>query len=497
MSKLYIFIDALLSCQTICDVESRNTLIDLLPDDIKNNFNRNSKIRIDVTNLINRCLKVKGGIESLVDNLRFLEGDSQPMREVYNMVVPFLWEHELSVSRELLSELLFILPIGKLDLKELEKEYRRSLPESAKPKHNDPTCWQIVEHLANFTLQDDKTYPLLQFVQRIADGLWPEDNINQIESWIENVKSTFESNPTGLTDILPTRSTEIPADLTNLVIEKITKELSKPRPEMLQKCLSTALKEKYQISARSPSEIASKLVKVEIKEILMTLLLTRRDVVNKMREDGKSDREIGQVRKSILNIVGWLVLSAVNIAWLAKNRKDLYPQEFPGAIVLPVKTNSGIEIIHAAIEKRSAQFYRSEGKLFGAARIPAMDHDFMEEGFESEDIIHAIKTIIYMHINRKRGIREQVPKNFTEDVDKKFNDKLQTFYELNKNVYLVVKRRSKGCPVNNDIYMRLKSDLPDLRVVFHESKKAEDVFKVDEIILDSKLESIFENIEEA
>ena len=136
------------------------------------------------------------------------------------------------------------------------------------------------------------------------------------------------------------------------------------------------------------------------------------------------------------------------------------------------------------------------GRLAGAARVQAMDNEFLEEGFDPKDIVRSIKKEIYTHINRKRCIREQVPDEFTPDVDKRFNTKLKIYNKRDKNIYLVVNRSKKSCPIDDGIYKQLKSDLPDLQVIFHESDQTGQAFNVDEIELDATLDFFYDSDKE-
>lgn len=282
----------------------------------------------------------------------------------------------------------------------------------------------------------------------------------------------------------------LPGDLPERVQKEIEKILSKPRLDLLQKKISNTLKAEHHVSAQSPAETASKLIGME--DSLTLLLRVRIATTDQWHEEGKPDREIASMRSAILDIMGWLVLLAVNTAWIAQNQDKLYPDEFPGAMAMPVETDTGIEIIHAALQERCARFNSNEGKLLGAERMPAIEHEFLEEGFAMEDIVHDIKKAIYQHINRKRGVKERVPDCFTSKEDKYFNAKLKGYNALNKNVYLVVKRSGNRSPLNDRVYKKLKTDLPDLQVIFHESDQAGHAFVVDEIELDSTLEFFFD-----
>jgi hypothetical protein len=284
----------------------------------------------------------------------------------------------------------------------------------------------------------------------------------------------------------------VPGDLLSRVQTEIDKILSKPRLNVLRKCVSNTLKAEHHEIAESPAEIAAKLIDMETELVLIWLLVVRKDVAHQLQEEGKADQEIDYVRSAVLDIVGWRVLLSVNKVWMAQNLNKLYPAEFPDAIAMPVQTDTGIEIVHAAIKERCARFNSIEGKLMGVERMPAVEHEFLEEGFDIEDIVRDIKTAIFKHINRKRGVKEQVPDNFTPEVDKHFNAKLRVFNTRDKNVYFVVKQSGKGSPINDQVYQRLKSDLSYLQVIFQESDQAENTIVVNEIELDSTLECFFD-----
>jgi len=79
-------IRALLICATISDRYSRGVVVSNLPPEIKNRILRNQSDLIDVTNIVTTCLDYPRGLTLLIDNLRFLEGNSTNMQKVDSII---------------------------------------------------------------------------------------------------------------------------------------------------------------------------------------------------------------------------------------------------------------------------------------------------------------------------------------------------------------------------------------------------------------------------
>ncbi len=75
-------VDALLSCASMSDRDSRNAVVNELRSEIKSSISRNNADRIDVVNIVSRCLDFHNGINELVSILRTFEGGSIGMQNV-------------------------------------------------------------------------------------------------------------------------------------------------------------------------------------------------------------------------------------------------------------------------------------------------------------------------------------------------------------------------------------------------------------------------------
>lgn len=75
-------VDKLLACPTMSDRRSRDTMLGLLDRQITHSIARSSIERVDVMNIVDACLAYSHGIQSLIDLVRNIEGDSQPMGQL-------------------------------------------------------------------------------------------------------------------------------------------------------------------------------------------------------------------------------------------------------------------------------------------------------------------------------------------------------------------------------------------------------------------------------
>jgi len=79
-------VDALLACDNMRNRDTRNTIVDDLPVDIRSNIQRNPGNRVDVINIVNTCLNYPNGIDELIRFVRFYEGDSSAMRALDRLI---------------------------------------------------------------------------------------------------------------------------------------------------------------------------------------------------------------------------------------------------------------------------------------------------------------------------------------------------------------------------------------------------------------------------
>ena len=75
-------VDAFLGLMSVSDRITRDTVVNNLPADIRNTIARHAADRVDVFNIVDRCLDFPDGIEQLLEIVRFYEGDSIGMQKL-------------------------------------------------------------------------------------------------------------------------------------------------------------------------------------------------------------------------------------------------------------------------------------------------------------------------------------------------------------------------------------------------------------------------------
>ena len=79
--------EALLACPTMASRQSRDVVVNDLPDPLRGNIRRHDADRIDVVNMITTALNYADGLEELITIVRLYEGDSLGMRAVEQVLV--------------------------------------------------------------------------------------------------------------------------------------------------------------------------------------------------------------------------------------------------------------------------------------------------------------------------------------------------------------------------------------------------------------------------
>lgn len=80
-SKMQL-VTALLACPSMDDRQTRNDIVNNLPDAIKSNIKRSDTARVDVINIVNTAANYANGLEELITWVRFYEGESLSMQAV-------------------------------------------------------------------------------------------------------------------------------------------------------------------------------------------------------------------------------------------------------------------------------------------------------------------------------------------------------------------------------------------------------------------------------
>jgi hypothetical protein len=81
---------ALLDCDAMRHPGTRQTIIDELPDNIKNHIRYSSVDKEHINNIVKRCLKIADGVSKLLEAVHFLDGDTiglQRAQDVYQKII--------------------------------------------------------------------------------------------------------------------------------------------------------------------------------------------------------------------------------------------------------------------------------------------------------------------------------------------------------------------------------------------------------------------------
>ena len=75
-------VDLLLACPSVAERSARDAVVQQLPPAIINSIPRNNHNKVDVLNIINTCRNYNGGIDALVEAVRFFDAGTTQMQAV-------------------------------------------------------------------------------------------------------------------------------------------------------------------------------------------------------------------------------------------------------------------------------------------------------------------------------------------------------------------------------------------------------------------------------
>ncbi len=180
-------VDSLLGCPSVSDESARDSLINNLPDDIKNSIKRNTINRVEVFNIVNRCLDFENGIELLISTVRTFEGSSMPMKNVYK-TIPYILDINAVIKNESLCDLFEIFSGIIIS----EGDMIACLPKEFKADAADVTTWFIIKYLCEIPYQPNNTLPIQVFVENIADKIHNKEAVQRLMKWNKDVASYLE-----------------------------------------------------------------------------------------------------------------------------------------------------------------------------------------------------------------------------------------------------------------------------------------------------------------
>ncbi len=181
--------DALTECSAIKN--DCETVVSNLPKDIRDTIQKANNSRIYVTNIVTKCLEHKNGLEKLVKIVGYFEGNPEPMRKVYEVLLN-IWEFEEITQYEKLSELFAILSEIKIKDEDLKKYYKSSLAKGMEQKADAVTLWTIIKDLCDIPPQ--QPHPMMIFLKNIAENINDAQAAGNLKQWKDNTVSDFEGS---------------------------------------------------------------------------------------------------------------------------------------------------------------------------------------------------------------------------------------------------------------------------------------------------------------
>jgi len=79
--------DALLAIPAVADSDTRNVILNMLPESLRDSIPRSPVPRVQVYNIVRTCSVHAHGLRKLIDTVRSLERDSLPMRNLEDLIL--------------------------------------------------------------------------------------------------------------------------------------------------------------------------------------------------------------------------------------------------------------------------------------------------------------------------------------------------------------------------------------------------------------------------
>jgi hypothetical protein len=180
-----------------------------------------------------------------------------------------------------------------------------------------------------------------------------------------------------------------------------------------------------------------------------------------------------------LNILGWLVLLAVDHDWVRQHGLSLINGSAGGCFKVPCSTGAGLETLVARVgAKEPARFTFDPGgtEVIGQHRISG---SAVEAGWDIGSCALEIKKRIYKRIHNVTP-----PHPFTEQHTKELNAILKRKGSRGENHYLSIPVTEENNPVKNHaVYQLLRHELTGLWLVSFGTGDGEGVLLLSEVDL--------------
>lgn len=200
-----------------------------------------------------------------------------------------------------------------------------------------------------------------------------------------------------------------------------------------------------------------------------------RECLEEIEKDDFSDDQIEKFKLGAENILGWLVLHAVDDLWLSKTFDELKHGNGMVEFEVPLEIEANLEVVTARLNMVRAQFqFNVETKsIIGKNCMP----NILEAGAHKIAQVVDIEKALYKQVCQET-IRGDFGPLHLEELDRTIQKRRKRRVS---NIYISIPKASTSHPLNiKDILDKLKRDLPNLGLVFFGSTSDENVLVLSE-----------------
>ncbi len=248
-------------------------------------------------------------------------------------------------------------------------------------------------------------------------------------------------------------------ELKVLVKEEIVKLLGLQKSRLICSSLFMVLKEKAgNHMLQSPESMADTIMGMELNNGVTCLDKATRKTIALMKSESKSTASLIETWEVARDLLGWMVLLAVDGSWISKPLTESGLNRATG-IFLPVKNATGAVIAFSGLKKTKAQLVRNDTYVTGENNIPITGW-VPEVGWDGDETVNEVKRNIHSCVFQT----QDPPVFFTKDHNDFLNEYLKTRNEIEEYHYIIVDRAVRDNPLHNhEIYRKLVRDVPVLK----------------------------------
>lgn len=210
------------------------------------------------------------------------------------------------------------------------------------------------------------------------------------------------------------------------------------------------------VSQNNPADVlVQRQTFFDVKSSIDELYVAVETCLQKLIDQGSN--AISDIISGATDILGWLVLLAVNENWLHERSGLLGHLLIADYITIPLETDVGTEVVFARLRaKKPAKLMLGNDsvKIYNPNRLA---WDQLELGFTRTDKITEIYKLIWKEVMKSDAV------SFSQGELEELRETLQTRYERGENYYIIICAPSSSLAVSdNAILTQLRGDFPYL-----------------------------------